>query len=76
MEDLNARLQLEVKKSGVFERKSAELECINDELRLENRVRWHVASDYTTRFWLASLLMATAHNYIMTCILFLKLTSD
>ena len=31
-------LQKEIKRSEVFERKNAELEGVNDELRVENRV--------------------------------------
>ena len=38
MEPLETRLQVEANRREVYERKSAELERINDELRLENRV--------------------------------------
>ena len=38
MEELKAKLTLESNRREVFERKNAELERINDELRLENGV--------------------------------------
>jgi len=38
MQMLETRLQVEMSRGEVFERKGAELERINDELRLENRV--------------------------------------
>ena len=39
MEDLKTRLQLESNRREIFERKNAELEALNDNLRLENDVR-------------------------------------
>ncbi len=39
MEELKSKLQLEVNRREIFERKNAQLEVINDDLKLENNVR-------------------------------------
>ena len=45
MEEVNARMLREVNKSEAFQRKRVELEYINDELKLENRVRRSVLTN-------------------------------
>ena len=44
MEELKSRLQAESSRREIFERKNAELETINDQLRTENHVSKEILS--------------------------------
>ncbi len=54
MEGLGSRLALEVSRREIFERKNAELERINDELRVENAVS--VKESYYTTALIVEML--------------------